>query len=415
MNSCSEDGARGFRHGPPSGDSAFLASWTEYSVILACIDVDCDEGARLRTSLSRFVRWDELVGRSVQHGMLALLRRSISAYCPDLVPPEVYHKLGALQRANVERALRMTSHLLRLLEELRRVGIEALPFKGPVLAEYVYGDVGERQMADLDILVRQRDITTARELLHRGGYVTVDDGGFPTADDGPTGRRLFASEREVMLHHSSLDLLVEIHWGTGPRFGRASFSAEELLDRARPATLWGRPILTLHPEDRFLVLCTHGATHQWDRLEGVATLAALLQKESDADWDLRLKHAADRGCLYRCLVGIALVAKTSPTSLPGDLEETLSRHPRATRLALEALSQACRPPMPPSLAVGFKGLQWQSRCLDTSPERVLHLISRLVTPGRRDWEWVSLPASLHGLYYLVRPFRAAAQYLDRGR
>ncbi len=379
----------------------------EHAILLACVDVDWDEGARLRRSLTGFDRWAELVACALRHAMIVLLQRAITVYCPDLVPPATARRLAALRQANAARALRMTSQLLAALEEFRRAGIPAMAFKGPSLAEHAYGDVTARQVGDLDILVPRRSVEAAREVLGRRGFVTVRG--------DPSAPRFFANEREVMMHHPSLDLLVELHWRTGSRFRHAAFSSEELLDRGRPGTLLGREVLSLHPEDLFFVLAAHGANHQWDRLEGIATLAAVLHKEPATDWRLRLRHAADRGCLYRTLTGIALVVAASPRPLPAGLDETLAGHPRARRLAAEALARTCRSSVPSGLAPGVSGLLWQARSLDSSVDMALELALTVVRPGRRDWQWLSLPTALSPLYYLVRPLRAAVQYRGRAR
>ena len=49
--------------------------------------------------------------------------------------------------------LYLTQEMLKLLSAFRKKGIPAIPYKGPVLAQAVYGNVGLRQFGDLDITV----------------------------------------------------------------------------------------------------------------------------------------------------------------------------------------------------------------------------------------------------------------------
>jgi hypothetical protein len=63
------------------------------------------------------------------------------------------------QRAQNFVTLRMTTELFRVLDQFASAGIVALVVKGPVLAVRAYGDPAMRSYCDLDLLVRQRDIS----------------------------------------------------------------------------------------------------------------------------------------------------------------------------------------------------------------------------------------------------------------
>ncbi len=65
--------------------------------------------------------------------------------------------------------VRREAHLKRLLSRLRAQGIEVIPLKGAALLETLYPELGLREMADIDLLVREADfITTAEILLAQG-------------------------------------------------------------------------------------------------------------------------------------------------------------------------------------------------------------------------------------------------------
>jgi hypothetical protein len=64
----------------------------------------------------------------------------------------------------------LTAELFRILELFRQSAVEFLVVKGPVLALRAYGDPGARQYADIDMLVRDRDIQRAAEIFVTAGY-----------------------------------------------------------------------------------------------------------------------------------------------------------------------------------------------------------------------------------------------------
>ena len=59
---------------------------------------------------------------------------------------------------------------LRDIAALSRQGVEAIPFKGPVLALQAYGDLGLRVFRDLDFLVRDDAVGTTIVALGGFGY-----------------------------------------------------------------------------------------------------------------------------------------------------------------------------------------------------------------------------------------------------
>ena len=72
--------------------------------------------------------------------------------------------------ANAGRNLFLAKELIKLLHLFSAHEISAIPYKGPVLAVSVYGNLAFREFGDLDILVRERDYQTAQHLLSAQGY-----------------------------------------------------------------------------------------------------------------------------------------------------------------------------------------------------------------------------------------------------
>jgi len=64
---------------------------------------------------------------------------------------------------NAARNVFLTNKLFEILNLFKKNDILALPFKGPVLAESVYGDLSLRQFVDLDILVHNHDAISTKQ------------------------------------------------------------------------------------------------------------------------------------------------------------------------------------------------------------------------------------------------------------
>ncbi|MGH7231994.1 MAG: nucleotidyltransferase family protein, partial [Nitrospiraceae bacterium] len=150
------------------------AMWSrvEHEIAVCCarISLGSDTASRLRTLFRQSVDWLYLLRLARQHGMTPLLYRHLSGTCADMVPKAVLDQLGEAFKENLQNNLLLTAELLTLMQMFERQGIAAVPYKGPVLAVSVYGNLALRQFRDLDIFVHKRDALKARDLLIERGY-----------------------------------------------------------------------------------------------------------------------------------------------------------------------------------------------------------------------------------------------------
>ena len=366
------------------------------------------DGGRMCDRLREVRDGEALLAAARRHGLLAILYRSVQGECSGETAAGLEERLRGLYLRNAERNLRMSAQLIAVVERFEREGVDVVPFKGPVLAEAVYGDIGMRQFADVDILVARDDVRRAGDVLGSLGFELAH--GSRTIDDA----LLQSAECQALFCHRTTSTSLELHWRTGPRFAYASLPAEDLIAVALPATLIGRTIRGLTPADTYLVICVHAAHHLWDQLEHAATLARFIRGGAVDDWPSVLDRAAAYGCLRRCLIGAILARRLTGVVLPPELEDAVSGDPVALVLAGDAErhlfdERAAAP------GGGIRGIVWQSRALDSPGAAARHLVERAIMPGVRDWEWVDLPPGLRSLYYAVRPVRMAVQYARRGR
>ena len=87
-----------------------------------------------------------------------------------MIPREVQDRLRSYQMNLAVRNLGLTGELMRVLRLFAEHRVLALPFKGPTLAQFAYGDVALREFGDLDLLLQESDFPRARSLLVDQGY-----------------------------------------------------------------------------------------------------------------------------------------------------------------------------------------------------------------------------------------------------
>ena len=143
----------------------------ELALLLACCRVTLREKdkAEVRRILEQGIDWTAFARTAVDHGLAPVAGRSLECAAPDLVSGDIldaFH-LNLEQTRRTDR--RLFNELAGIVDALGKQGIEAIPFKGPILAIQAYGDLGLRVFRDLDFLIRNSDMTAATAILDRLG------------------------------------------------------------------------------------------------------------------------------------------------------------------------------------------------------------------------------------------------------
>jgi Uncharacterised nucleotidyltransferase len=160
-------------------------------------------------------------------------------------------------KRNAHRTLWLTVELLNISQHLAARGLEVLPYKGPVLAESLYGNVALRQFSDLDLLVRAPDLPALRSALVELGYKP----GLQLAQAAE--RAYLKSGYEFPFDGAQGRNLVERKWQILPRFYSIAFEVDKFFERAVGVDVAGHKLRTLCDQDLMLVLCVHAAKHGW--------------------------------------------------------------------------------------------------------------------------------------------------------
>ena len=121
--------------------SFFLDTPPEMRVIfcIAHARLSTSDIEHLTTLLQNDLNWTFLLDAVVRHGLWPLLNRHLQQIPTDIVRMDVRE---ALREAAVDyeaAMLRRVRDLHRLLDGFHEAGLDPIPYKGPVLAERLYG------------------------------------------------------------------------------------------------------------------------------------------------------------------------------------------------------------------------------------------------------------------------------------
>jgi hypothetical protein len=301
----------------------------EIQLLLCCARTHMDSGraAEMKTLLRGDIDWAYLNQTALQHRVIPLLYWNLHATCPEAVPETILEQLQRRFHAISMRNLFLVRELLTLLSMLEAYGIPAIPYKGPVLATSVYGNLALRQFKDLDILVREQDAARAKELLLSQEYRLQHQ-------TSATYEALFRRFRQTYdLVREDDQVLLELHWNiiSWPVFFPANSTA--LWERLESVSLAGRPVRTLAPEDVLALLCVHGAKHHWERLAMICDVAELVRTYPEINWGRVLEQTSQLGGARMLYLGLFLAQNLLGATVPEDIWRQMHVDPVVRSLA----------------------------------------------------------------------------------
>lgn len=383
----------------PQGAEVLEAEW---ALLLECARPQPDL-RRLAERLRAPLDWSSLVAFAEDHGVLGLVAALLVAYNENVIPLEHRDSVRAWRRAQTLFTMNLTVEMFRLFDSFAAAGVEALVIKGPVLSARCYGDPGLRQYGDLDLIVRDKDILRATELMLSLGYEASVPVSAIKAKKVPG---------EYVFRQSSTKLLVEIHTEGTFRYHPRPLPVEKLFGRQARVKVDPLDVPALSPEDELILICIHGAKHFWERLSYVADVAAFVSMQ-ELDWR-RVKLAAEEVCGKRMLhVGLRLAADLLGAPLPENVAAEVRSDSAVGRLAKQIIQWLpAAGSAPPGI---FERAMFRIRMRGGIFSGAAYLIRLSFSPTEDDWVEGAENERHWFLDALGRPFRLARKYGNDGK
>ena len=373
-----------------------FADDSEFDLLLACCaDSSTDEHTeRIRALLSCRLDWKRLLALVDHHRVVPQVYGELSAYS-HLVPTQHLDALRSRYQNNARKTLWFTAELIRIVSHLESTGIKVLPYKGPVLAQTLYGDVTARQFGDLDILVLPTDVAKAKAALRDLGYK-------PGIKLAPQVEDAYIKTGyEYSFSSTNGQNLLELQWRIVPRFYSIDFNVADFFDRADEIGISGRPMRTLRPEDLLLVLCVHAAKHVWVQLSWLCDIAQLTRRQN-LDWKAIQDEARRLGIERIVNLNLLLAHKLLGSSSP---HGSLSEDTQTNVVANEILGIVKRSTHYDTES--FRYFRLMMRLRERWQDRIRFLYRLASTPSVSEWTTIRLPQRWHPLYRAVRLVRLA--------
>jgi hypothetical protein len=381
-----------------------LAPECELLICCARLDPGPVRSERIRQLLEGPLDADYLLVLAARHGLRPLLYRHLNAVREKSIPQDLHIQLWAAHELRARRNHAMTAELMRISSLFDSSGIPSIPYKGPALAQAVYGDVALREFCDLDILLREQDVLAAKALLIAQGYA-------PNYALEPTAEASFMSsalQYHLALTHAESDIMVELHWKTDPGCAVELLLGSQLWERPKTASLAGGALRGFAASELLLILCLHGSKHHWASLGWLVDIVELIRQNPAIDWDWITTAASELGAQRRLSIGLylahALLAADVPARVLADAGDC-----GVDKIAMDIAAQLFVPQ--PSHPGVFVSLKRDLKLYDRPGQQLSHgwnvifapSLLELSRPLPRFLSFLYVPARLGRLLLKHRP------------
>ncbi len=353
------------------------------------------------------VDWIEVIELANRCRMLPLLISGLRLQDPGLLETADLAVLDDFMTAHDARCRALIQEHARSLAMLSKAGVQAVTYKGPALAETVYGDYRARDFRDIDIIVPKAEFKTAITELQKLGY-RID--------------ARMETEFHLISQVGSYPLVIDLHNSLAEFHLPVSASIDRLWHDLRTVDLDGHRIKTFSPEGHLFVCCLHLVKEWHNRtpfFHYALDTAVLLADRSANDWRALLDRAHDLGVEAYAKLSFSVAARLLDRACPvawkaveddalralcarilADLPRVVCAQKPSKSKFYAAKSLALRRTLTPSagawLASELRLIRYQLFFIDNS-----------------DMAWLALPTSLHGFYYILRPIRLTTRFLRR--
>jgi hypothetical protein len=378
-----------------------FSDYPELELVLCCsrTSMDSDMYNRAKDLTHLDIDWSKVIKIATNSRVTPLLFKNLTLISPAGIPDEVIEQLKEYYSNNLRINLCLYRELWSILRLFKLNDIQTLPYKGPVFALLVYGDLSLRNWGDLDILIHKSDVTKAKNLLSSLGYKLS----WPKIELNDVQETAhLESKYNYSFVNELTGIVLELHWGITPKYFSFPPRAEWLWERLATQNISGMEVLTFSPEDYLLILCMHSSNHCWERLGWISDISELIGKHPNLDWGYIIHEAETFGVKRILLLGLLIARDFLGTSLNTELIQLIEADSRVKTLEEQVSLKFLN-----NDYIGSKALEiplFHLRMRERFSDKLLYCLY-MSNPSSKDWVIFPSIQSNSFIFFILRPLR----------
>ena len=361
------------------------------------------QSQQIQAAANSTIDWKVFLQLTSRHRVAAIAAANLRRHAPHTLPDEWRTRLSKRASRIGEQALCQAAELAKIGRVLAAHQIAVLPLKGPLLSLNLFGQLGLRDVRDIDILIEPAEVWRTDEILHHSGYRR-------TSPDVVFTPRIRAAALQVVHHfayvHEATGTLLELHWRL-THWHPAQI--QQLWHISEQRNWMSVSFHHLPPGPLLAVLCDHGAHHHWSSVKWLGDVATLISQIPAGAWEAVIRCVRELDVEVPVAQAALLCESFLSIPIPDSLQHLIQREKAVPRLAAIAVKvMLCDEP----------GRIFSENPIARLPALVLNLFvyrSRLRKrfPASTAWSQINvclddcrdtpLPDRLFFLYTLLRP------------
>lgn len=268
--------------------------------------------------ISQITDWDELANTAINRGMGPLLHKKLHLVSNNsLIPANIQQKLKSSYFHTLNRNMLLYHAFSELATVLTSGGIQVVALKGIYLSEWLYRDIGLRQLSDIDILIKQEDGEKSIEILEKIGY---------------QGTKNEFSEHlhpeKEFIHYPPMiknGVSVEVHIRLHKKSPKYNINIEQFIKNSIPVKVNNVQVHVPEFYDQLIFLCVHSDKHftgskiQFTCFIDLTNI--LVEHAGSMNWATLTEQSKINGCEKVVFKHLLLVNEFFEAPVPGEVVE----------------------------------------------------------------------------------------------
>ncbi|MCK4881111.1 MAG: nucleotidyltransferase family protein, partial [Bacteroidales bacterium] len=252
-------------------------------------------------------------------------RHRLFPLAPELLPLLEEGERERWKKAIYTRTIRSMHHiavLSQLTKALEKAGIEAIPIKGPVLSQHLYGNIGARHFSDLDVLVRGVESQQVIKIVEKLGFSLK----FPRPGISARQWKYYTRHKKHFgLYNGEQGVMLELHTSIENHVVLKPDDVSLFLKETEMVEVGGTSFRCMNKAYTFLYLTLHGGVHQYRRLFWLRDVAEALEQ-----WEIDHRNvlAISQKMRIEHILGVSLLLSKAffNTEIPPAYSDYLERN-----------------------------------------------------------------------------------------
>jgi hypothetical protein len=245
------------------------------------------------------------------------------------LPEELKVQFKQTSRSQGLRSIMLKAILSKVLNAFAREKIDCCVLKGSHLALLVYPAANFRFSCDIDLLIRESDLSAATQCLEKLGFVQRN----PEME-------IIDHDHHLVFDSEKFPIPIELHWKLHSPAHRVGDAPLELWSEFNDGQLMGAPVKLMTTEQMVVYLSSHATRHSLD--QGPVVLIDLAYLIEFLQGDLNWPKIQETAKAWNAETSLALVLASLRWMRPELTPETVGGRviePEMSFLALEEMWQ----------------------------------------------------------------------------